>query len=186
MERNLYLCTREKKTRLSTTKKNNIMKTLNFTGLNSELTLNVVNALAQLLADFQIHYTNLRNLHWNVRGHGFFIMHEKYEELYDDAAAKIDEIAERILQLDGTPESRFSAYLKVAKVQELDVPETGCTAVEYVLDTLKTLIAQEREVLRLAADAGDEVTVALMSDYLKEQEKTVWMLVAFNSPKCAK
>lgn len=113
-------------------------------------------------------------------------MHEKYEELYDDAAAKIDEIAERILQLDGTPESRFSAYLKVAKVQELDVPETGCNAVEYVLDTLKTLIAQEREVLRLAADAGDEVTVALMSDYLKEQEKTVWMLVAFNSPKCAK
>lgn len=186
MEIILYLCTREKKTRLSTTKKNNIMKTLNFTGLNSELTLNVVNALAQLLADFQIHYTNLRNLHWNVRGHGFFIMHEKYEELYDDAAAKIDEIAERILQLDGTPESRFSAYLKVAKVQELDVPETGCNAVEYVLDTLKTLIAQEREVLRLAADAGDEVTVALMSDYLKEQEKTVWMLVAFNSPKCAK
>ena len=60
--------------------------------------------------------------------------------------------------------------------------ENGC----YVLDTLKTLIAQEREVLRLAADAGDEVTVALMSDYLKEQEKTVWMLVAFNSPKCAK
>ena len=171
MERNLYLCTREKKTRLSTTKTNNIMKTLNFTGLNSELTLNVVNALAQLLADFQIHYTNLRNLHWNVRGHGFFIMHEKYEELYDDAAAKIDEIAERILQLDGTPESRFSAYLKVAKVQELDVPETGC---------------KEREVLRLAANAGDEVTVALMSDYLKEQEKTVWMLVAFNSPKCAK
>ena len=154
------------------------MKTLNFTGLNSELTLNVVNALAQLLADFQIHYTNLRNLHWNVRGHGFFIMHEKYEELYDDAAAKIDEIAERILQLDGTPESRFSAYLKVAKVQELEVPETGCNAVEYVLDTLKTLIAH--------ADAGDEVTVALMSDYLKEQEKTVWMLVAFNSPKCAK
>ena len=154
------------------------MKTLNFTGLNSELTLNVVNSLAQLLADFQIHYTNLRNLHWNVRGHGFFIMHEKYEELY--------EIAERILQLDGTPESRFSAYLKVAKVQELEVPETGCNAVEYVLDTLKTLIAQEREVLRLAADAGDEVTVALMSDYLKEQEKTVWMLVAFNSPKCAK
>ena len=162
------------------------MKTTEITGLNVQRTVEVVNALQQLLADFQVHYTNLRHLHWFVKGHSFFIMHEKYEELYDDAAAKIDEIAERILQLDGTPESRFSAYLKVAKVQELEVPETGCNAVEYVLDTLKTLIAQEREVLRLAADAGDEVTVALMSDYLKEQEKTVWMLVAFNSPKCAK
>ena len=82
------------------------MKTLNVTGLNNSV--KVVNALAQLLADFQVHYTNLRNLHWNVKGHGFFILHEKYEELYDDAASKIDEIAERMLQLDATPEHRFS------------------------------------------------------------------------------
>lgn len=79
-----------------------------------------------------------------------------------------------------------STVCRFNTLTELEVPETGCNAVEYVLDTLKTLIAQEREVLRLAADAGDEATVALMSDYLKEQEKTVWMLVAFNSPKCAK
>lgn len=60
------------------------MKTLNVTGLNPSE--KVVNALAQLLADFQVHYTNLRNLHWNVKGHGFFILHEKYEELYNDVA----------------------------------------------------------------------------------------------------
>ena len=116
-----------------------------------------------------------------MKGHGFFVLHSKYEELYDDAAAKIDEIAERILQLDGTPESRFSEYLKVATVKELDVVECGHAGVSYLLDTLKTLIAEEREILRLASEIDDEVTVALMSDWLKEQEKSSWMLTAFAS-----
>lgn len=51
----------------------------------------------------------------------------------------------------------------------------------YVLDTLKALIAEERNVLSAADEAGDEVTAALMSDYLTAQEKTVWMLAAYNT-----
>ena len=52
-----------------------------------------------------------------------------------------------------------------------------------VLDTLARLIAQERKLVELAGEANDEVTTALMDDYLKSQEKTVWMLVAFLSKK---
>ena len=88
--------------------------TLTTTGLNDNV--QVTNALAQLLAEFQVHYTNLRNLHWNIKGHGFFVLHEEYEKMYDDVATKIDEIAERILQLGKTPEHRFSAYLKQAQI----------------------------------------------------------------------
>lgn len=154
------------------------MKTLNVTGLNPSE--KVVNGLAQLLADFQVHYTNLRNLHWNVKGHGFFILHEKYESLYNDAAEKIDEIAERMLQLDATPEHRFSKYLQVAQVKELDIVECGRAGMSYVLDTLKLFIAEERQLLQFAAENNDEVTVAMMSDYLKAQEKLAWMLTAFS------
>ena len=53
----------------------------------------------------------------------------------------------------------------------------------YVLDTLKLFIAEERQLLQLAADNNDEVTVAMMSDYLKEQEKLSWMLTAFSFKK---
>ena len=93
------------------------MKTLDFLHLNETKVAGVVSALHQLLADFQIHYTNLRGFHWNVKGRGFFVLHSKFEDLYDDAAAKVDEIAERILTLGGTPENKFSEYLKVAKVK---------------------------------------------------------------------
>ena len=154
------------------------MKTLNVTGLNPSE--KVVNGLAQLLADFQVHYTNLRNLHWNVKGHGFFILHEKYEGLYNDAAEKIDEIAERMLQLGATPEHRFSKYLQLTQVKELDVVECGHAGMNYVLDTLKLFIAEERQLLKFASENGDEVTVAMMSDYLKAQQQLAWMLPAFS------
>ncbi len=162
------------------------MKTLDFTGLNESKVAVVVKGLNQLLADFQVYYTNLRNFHWNVKGHGFFVMHEKYEEMYNDAAAKVDEIAERLLQLGQVPESRFSEYLKVSRIKEAGLVETGKEAIDTVLSYYKLLIAQEREVLSAASQAGDEVSVALMSDYLKEQEKLVWMLVAFSAGRDCK
>lgn len=70
------------------------MKTLNYIKLNESGVANVVSALHQLLADFQVYYTNLRGFHWNIKGHGFFVLHEKFESMYDDAAEKVDEIAE--------------------------------------------------------------------------------------------
>lgn len=157
------------------------MKTLDFLGLNEQKVNNVIEGLAQLLADFQVFYTNLRGFHWTVKGRHFFIMHAKYEELYDDVAEKVDELAERLLQLGAVPESKFSEYLKVSAVKEAAPMECEREVTANLLDTFKLLIRQEREVLSAASEVGDEVTVSLMSDYLKGQEKTVWMLVAFSA-----
>ncbi len=157
------------------------MKTLDYTGLNENKVANVVNGLNQLLADWQVYYTNLRNFHWNVKGHGFFSMHAKYEELYDDAANKIDEVAERLLQLGAVPESKFSEYLKISAIEEAGLIENGKEAIDNLLNYFKILIAQERKVLNAAVEAEDEVTASLMSDFIKEQEKSVWMFVAFSA-----
>ncbi len=156
------------------------MKTLDYLKLNETEVKNVVNGLQQLLADFQVYYTNLRGFHWNVQGPDFFVLHGKFEKMYDDIAEKADELAERILTLGGVPASKFSDYLKLANVKETDYVKNGNDALNNVLETLSYLLAKEREVLEAASKAGDEVTVALMSDYLKEQEKLIWMLVAYN------
>ncbi|RHJ95040.1 Dps family protein [Parabacteroides bouchesdurhonensis] len=162
------------------------MKTLDFIHLNESAANNVVSALQQLLADYQVFYTNLRGFHWNIKGHGFFVLHSKFEELYDDAAEKVDELAERILMLGGTPVNKFSEYLKVARVKEVSDVSCGDDALKNILDTYSQFIAEERKLLSLASEAGDEATVALMSDYLKEQEKLVWMLIAYSSCDCKK
>lgn len=157
------------------------MKTLNYIKLNEKEVSSVVASLQQLLADFQVYYTNLRGFHWNIKGHGFFVLHSKFEELYNDAAEKVDELAERVLMLGGTPANKFSEYLKVAKVKEVDGVSNADEALSNILETYSYLIAEERKLLSLASEVNDEVTVALMNDYLKEQEKMVWMLVAYNS-----
>ena len=56
----------------------------------------------------------------------------------------------------------------------------GDDAIGHILSTYSYLIGEERKVLEAASAANDEGTVALMSDYLKEQEKMVWMLTAYN------
>lgn len=162
------------------------MKTLDYLHLDASAANKVVEALQQLLADYQIFYTNLRGFHWNIKGHGFFILHSKFEEMYDNAAEKVDELAERILMLGGVPVNKFSDYLKVARVQEVSGVSCGDEALENILNTYSQFIAEERKLLSLASEAGDEATVALMSDYLKEQEKLVWMLVAYSTCDCKK
>nr|WP_320059936.1 Dps family protein [uncultured Bacteroides sp.] len=157
------------------------MKTLDYIKLNEKGVENVVVSLQQLLADFQVYYTNLRGFHWNIKGHDFFVLHSKFEELYDDAAEKVDELAERVLMLGGVPVSKFSSYLKVSKVLEVDGVSNGEEALKNILDSYSYFISEERKLLSLASEVGDEVTVALMSDYLKGQEKMVWMLTAYNT-----
>src|SRR5690554_6958370 len=81
--------------------------------------------LNKLLADYQIYYQNLRGLHWNVKGVKFFMLHEKYEEYYDEAAETIDEIAERILMIGGKPLHSYDAYLQTAELKERSEEHTS-------------------------------------------------------------
>ena len=162
------------------------MKTLDYLNLNEHSVAGVVAALQNLLADFQVYYTNLRGFHWEIKGRGFFVLHEKFEGMYDDAAAKVDEIAERILTLGGTPENKYSGYLKVARVPEVSGVSSSREAVDHVLNAYKHFIAEERRLIALAEEAGDVVTADMLTGYLKEQEKMVWMLVAFSTRGCEK
>ena len=157
------------------------MRTLDYIKLDSAAAAKVVESLQQLLADYQVFYANLRGFHWNIKGHGFFVLHSKFEDLYNNAAEKVDELAERILMLGGTPANKFSDYLKVANINEVDKVSNGEQALNNILQSISYLIGEERKILSIASQAGDEVTVSMMSDYLKEQEKLVWMLTAYNS-----
>ena len=157
------------------------MKTLNFIHLDSIAAGKVVDSLQQLLADYQVFYTNLRGFHWNIKGNQFFVLHKQYEEMYNNVSEKADELAERILMLGGEPVNKFSEYLKVARVKEVSGVSSASESLKNVLDTYSYFIGEERKLLALASELADESTVALMSDYLKEQEKLVWMLVAYAS-----
>ena len=135
--------------------------------------------LNELLANYHVFYQNLRGFHWNIKGKEFFELHLKFEELYNDAVVKIDEIAERILTLEGTPLHTMTDYTKASKIKEVKNVTDGPTGLEHVVSNFQTLIAKEREILKLSDEADDEGTNAQMSDYITETEKVVWMLNSY-------
>jgi starvation-inducible DNA-binding protein len=154
-------------------------KELNQIGLNAQKAKKLAGELNTLLANYQVFYMNTRGFHWNIKGEKFFELHLKFEELYNDLVLKVDEVAERVLTLGHTPIHAYSDYLKMAEIKELKNVNNGKTAVAHVLEAFKTLLVLERKLLTLSEDAGDEGTGALMSDYIREQEKLVWMYSSY-------
>ncbi|PWK18311.1 Dps family protein [Xanthomarina spongicola] len=155
------------------------MTQLNSIGLNVRKSEVLAEKLNELLADYSIFYQNVRGYHWNIKGDKFFELHDKFQELYENLFIKIDDVAERIRTLGHTPNHQFSVYQKEAKIKESNEVSDGVKDVKDILESLKIIIILQREILDLSADADDEGTNALMSDYISEQEKLVWMYTAY-------
>ncbi|MDX1634941.1 MAG: Dps family protein [Marinobacter sp.] len=147
----------------------------NFIGLDTAKTQKLADSLNGLLSNYQIFYMNVRGYHWNIKGSNFFELHVKFEELYDDLLLKIDEIAERVLTLGHRPAHAYSTYIEHSDVPERKDVHDGKEAVENIVESFAKLIRKQRDLLSLAGEADDEGTVALMSDYISQQEKLVWM-----------
>lgn len=152
---------------------------MNSIGLDKTKSEQLAVKLNKLLANYSIFYQNTRGYHWNIKGEKFFELHVKFEELYNDLFLKIDEVAERILTLGFTPEHNYSQYSQTSDIKESKNVSDGIKSVEQILEAFKTVILMQREILELSADASDEGTNALMSDYIRMQEKLVWMYSAF-------
>lgn len=139
----------------------------------------LIEKLNKLLSNYQVFYQNTRGFHWNIRGEKFFELHLKFEELYTDLQLKIDEIAERVLTLDGTPLHTFEKYLQFSEIKPVENISDGRTCIATILDSFKIIITLQRELLDLSEKYNDEGTNALMSDYIRAQEKLVWMYSAY-------
>lgn len=152
---------------------------MNALGLPQKETEQLVVELNNLLSNFQIYYQNLRGLHWNIRGKRFFDLHVKFEELYNDSQLKIDLIAERVLTLGGTPLHTFDDYIKNNKLAIGKNIHQDEEAIKLIVSSLSQLLQIERIILSNSGAIDDEGTNSMMSDFIKEQEKTIWMMNAW-------
>lgn len=152
------------------------MKNLRLTPENSQ---SIALELNKLLSSYQIHYQNLRGFHWNITGRKFFELHLKFEELYNEALLRIDEIAERILTLGHRPMHTFQDYISHSAILETSGILNGQESVERTLSAFETLLQLEYDLLQKSSAADDEGTNAMISDYIKQNEKTRWMLNAW-------
>lgn len=144
--------------------------------MNQELNLK----LNVYLANQMLMYIKLHNLHWYVEGRGFFNLHSKFEELYDQTAEIIDVVAERILAMGQKPIASLSKALEVGKVKELaDVAITSDDAVKALKSDVEYWIKDTIEIISLSEEASDVITADIFTGYLAEYEKLMWMLKAY-------
>ncbi len=136
----------------------------------------VLDGLNGLLADATVFYQKLRHYHWNVEGRKFFELHTKFEELYTGWAEFIDQIAERILMVQGVPLHTLKSMLDHARIDEDESIPPAHTMVDRIIDDLEALHGFGGEVVQAAEDAGDRGTANLMDDLRDAMEKDLWML----------
>lgn len=142
----------------------------------SEKLLEIVN---KQVANWTVLYTKLHNFHWYVKGQQFFVLHEKFEELYNEANEHIDELAERLLALGGKPIATLQQSLETASVQEATGTESAEEMVQAIANDFSILIKELKEGMDLAAEVGDDTTGDLLLSIHQGLEKHVWMLNSF-------
>lgn len=80
--------------------------------------MTIEQVINQQIANWNVLYTKLHRFHWYVKGPHFFTLHAKFEELYEEAATTIDELAEQLLTISGRPVSTLKEYLQLAMIKE--------------------------------------------------------------------
>lgn len=132
-----------------------------------------------LLADATLLYYKLHTYHWNFRGPGFFTLHEKFEELYNEWGEQVDDIAERILQIGGRPLPSLASVLQqTALHEESEFPEAD-EMVRRTLADLQKARARMQEVITTAQEQDDRTTENILDDFIDRSAKNIWMLAAY-------
>lgn len=132
--------------------------------------------LKRLLADQFFFYWMSHTAHWNITGPDFHDKHEFLKDIYEDAFAAVDDVAERMrVQGDFVP----GTFNEMASFRTLRDP--GALKVwSYVRDELingnNALIASLNDACAQALSANDQGLVNFLADRLDRQGKLGWML----------
>ncbi|MDT8900712.1 Dps family protein [Anaeroselena agilis] len=149
-------------------------------GLKPEQTRRIVEGLNIYLANLNILYIKLHNLHWNVTGTGFFPLHAKTQELYEAVAEKLDEAAERIRALGCVPLASMREYLAAGTICELPGDEYPSPFVaKTIIEDFCTMLEMVRKIEAVASETSDQCTVGLLAEAMCFFEKQMWMMGAY-------
>lgn len=139
----------------------------------------LVKAVNQQVANWTVLYVKLHNYHWYIKGKNFFTLHEKFEELYNEANVHVDELAERILALEAKPVATMKEVLETSSLNEATGNEKEEQMVQTVVDDFEKMVDELQEAIELAEEAKDEGTGDMLIAVKQSLKKHIWMLKAY-------
>ncbi|MGG4090491.1 Dps family protein [Paenibacillus lautus] len=145
-------------------------------GTTTEELLQILNTQ---VANWSLLGVKLHHYHWYVQGHQFYVLHEKFEELYNTAASYVDELAERMLAIGGKPAASMAQYLKLSTLQEVSDENTAEQMVGRLVSDFEQLANELKAGIEAADQEGDDATSDLLTGMVSNVQKHSWMLNAF-------
>ncbi|MFD2368999.1 Dps family protein [Brevibacillus sp. GCM10020057] len=139
----------------------------------------VTEVLNKQVANWSVMFIKLHHFHWYVQGANFFTLHAKFEELYNEAAQYVDDLAERLLAVGGKPVSTMKACIEQASIKEATGGESADQMVQAVVSDFTTIVSELKEGIAAAEAAGDEATADMFLGMTETLEKHMWMLKSF-------
>lgn len=154
-----------------------LAKTSNTLGENARLTS--VGLLNAALADLMDLSNAVKMAHWNVKGPHFAALHALFETFYDQLAETVDDTAERIVQIGGTPEGTTQQVGTATRLPAYpgDLKD-GIAHVAALTERYAALATTTREAIDASAEAGDADTADLFTGTSRMLDKALWMLEA--------
>jgi starvation-inducible DNA-binding protein len=141
--------------------------------------MTIEQVINQQIANWNILYTKLHRFHWYVKGPHFFTLHAKFEELYEEAAATIDEFAEQLLIIGGRPISTLKESLQLATIEETSETLTAEEMVQTIVHDFSLIIDELKAGMEVAEQNNDEVTSDMFLGLIGKLYKHNWMLKSF-------
>lgn len=142
-------------------------------------TQSVEELLNRQVANLNVLYVKIHNYHWYVKGSSFYTLHVKFEELYNEVTLKMDEIAERLLALKGSPSATLKEYLELSSINEATGNEDAPKMVQTLIEDFATVCEEFQEGIELAESNSDQPTADLLIGYKADLEKHMWMLRSY-------
>jgi starvation-inducible DNA-binding protein len=135
--------------------------------------------LNRQIANCVVLFMKLHNYHWFVKGHHFFTLHAKFEELYNEVQQHLDALAERLLTIGETPVADLRGCLELSTVREASGGETPEDMARTTAKDLRAVSAELKRAIEIAQRQGDEATADLLLGMVSSYEKHAWMLEAY-------
>lgn len=136
----------------------------------------IADGLSNLLADTYTLYLQTQGYHWNVTGPTFPALHQMLEDQYIELQGAVDTIAERVRAVGEKSPGSFAEFLERATVQDNKGATTASQMIKDLIEGHETLIRTARPLAEIAAKASDIASEDLVTERIREHEKTAWML----------
>ncbi len=137
----------------------------------------VVKQLTTVLADSYNLAVKTHGAHWNVRGSGFYRLHQAFDEQYHALIDAADVLAERIRSLNFNAPGSMRQLLALSSIGE--PPDSDDSQlVEALRNDHRKLSEICSVALEEAKKAGDDVTADMLIARIAAHDKTAGMLTA--------